>query len=108
MNQLILTGILLERDVMRFTPAGVPVLSALIRHESEQIEAGSKRLVECEVAALAIGDVAEQLNQMSNDSVLTFTGFIARRFKNSKSLVFHIVSIDKNSFIDTGANHGIR
>lgn len=108
MNQLILTGQLLERDVIRFTPAGVPVLSVLIRHESEQTEAGGRRMVECEVSAIAIGDIAEQLNRIDISLTLTFSGFIAKRFKNSKSLVFHIVSIDKNSFIDTGAKNGIR
>lgn len=95
MNQLTLTGILLERDVIRFTPAGVPVVSALVRHESEQFEAGVKRLVECEMHVLAIGEIAEQLNRVSHDSIFTFHGFIAKKFKNSKSLVFHIVSFDK-------------
>jgi primosomal replication protein N len=93
-NQLQLTASVIERDVLRYTPAGIPVVNAVIAHESEQIEAGIKRLVGLEMTALAAGKVAERFNQTALGTVFRFTGFIARKNRNSKSLVFHIIDFD--------------
>ena len=49
---------LIERKALRYTPAGVPVVECVIGHQSEQIEAGSPRRVECEIPAIALGDTA--------------------------------------------------
>jgi len=36
---------LAERDVLRYTPAGIPMVSAILTHTSEQLEAGISRQV---------------------------------------------------------------
>jgi primosomal replication protein N len=61
LNRVELSGVLIERKALRFTPAGVPVTECLIGHQSEQLEAGSNRRVECEVPAIALGDTAQWL-----------------------------------------------
>ena len=41
MNQLELEASIAERDVLRYTPAGVPIVSAILMHSGQQDEAGA-------------------------------------------------------------------
>lgn len=79
---------------MRFTPAGVPVTECLIGHQSEQIEAGSPRRVECEVQAIALGTTARWLQAASPGAALQLTGFLAARSRNSKQPRLHVITIE--------------
>ena len=79
---------------MRYTPAGIPVVAAKLLHQSEQVEAGIPRLVEFEIAALAAGEISGRFNQAQLGGTFRFKGFLARKNRNSKSLVFHIVDFD--------------
>jgi primosomal replication protein N len=65
-------------------------MSARLLHNSEQIEAGVKRLIEYEIAAVAAGEISGRFNQAELGETFRFTGFLARKNRNSKSLVFHI------------------
>jgi primosomal replication protein N len=93
-NQFQLVASVTERDVVRYTPAGIPVVTAKLQHQSEQIEAGIKRLVEFEMTAFAAGDISSRLSQAGLGEMFRFTGFMARKNRNSKSLVFHIVDFE--------------
>ncbi|MBI2306156.1 MAG: primosomal replication protein N [Rhodocyclales bacterium] len=94
MNRIELTGHLIERLALRYTPAGVPVTECRIRHESEQVEAGSPRRVECEVPAIGLGDPAKWLQAATTGSEVRVTGFLAAKSRNSKQLVLHIEHIE--------------
>ena len=85
---------LAERDVKRYTPAGIPIVSARLLHASEQVEAGINRQVEFEMAAMAAGQIAEMLERAEMGQVFRFTGFMARKNRNSKSLVFHLTDFE--------------
>ncbi len=85
---------LAERDVKRYTPAGIPIVAARLQHESEQVEAGIARQVAFDMAALAAGPIAEQLERTEMGGMYRFRGFIARKNRNSKALVFHLTSIE--------------
>lgn len=89
-NRLQLCATLTERDVLRYTPAGIPIVSAQLLHSSKQMEAGLERLVEFEVIAIAAGEISGRFNQAQLGVAYDFTGFMARKNRNSKSLVFHI------------------
>ena len=91
MNQLQIDASMDERDVMRHTPAGIPIVNCRLRHQSEQMEAGVMRQVECEIAALAAGDMATRIEQLGLGEMQRFAGFLARKSRHSKSLVFHII-----------------
>jgi primosomal replication protein N len=93
-NQLQFAAILAERDVLRYTPAGIPVVTGTLLHRSEQIEAGLPRLVEFEIAAIAAGEISGKFNQAELGRAFGFTGFLARKNRNSKSLVFHIIDFE--------------
>ena len=91
MNQLQFVATILERDVLRYSPAGVPIVSATLSHSSQQVEAGVERLVEFEMAALAAGEISGRFSRAELGAVHQFTGFVAKKNRSSKALVFHII-----------------
>ncbi len=91
MNQLQILASIVERDVLRYTPAGIPIVLAKLLHSSKQMEAGIERLVEFEMSALVAGEISGRFNHAELGSAHQFTGFLARKSRNSKSLVFHII-----------------
>jgi primosomal replication protein N len=90
-NQLQLVASIAEREILRYTPAGIPIVSAKLLHCSQQIEAGIARLVEFEIPVLAAGEISGQFDQAQLGLAYCFTGFLARKSRNSKSVVFHII-----------------
>ena len=80
-------------EAIRYTPAGIPLLSFVLQHTSEQTEAGLKRNVECEVNAVAIGDLAKTHIYIGDN--IKAKGFLAKRSAKSTQLVFHIEKLEK-------------
>jgi primosomal replication protein N len=93
-NQLQVVANIAEREILRYTPAGIPIVSAKLLHTSKQVEAGVERLVEFEMTAIAAGEISGRFNQAELGATYRFTGFLARKNRNSKSLVFHILDFD--------------
>ena len=92
-NRTELSGKLLERGVLRYTPAGLPAIEFRLAHESEQIEAGKPRKVECEMACIALGSTALLLKDAAPSNGLEVTGFLAARSAKSRSPVLHVTKI---------------
>jgi len=90
-NELLLVASIAERDALRYTPAGIPVVSGILQHGSQQVEAGIARQVEFEITALAAGDISKRFADAELGAVYEFRGFMARKNRNSKALVFHII-----------------
>ncbi len=88
MNTVTLSGEVVGLQPIRYTPAGIPLLSFVLQHASEQTEAGLIRKVECEVNAVALGDLAK-LNIQIGDNIKA-KGFLAKRSAKSTQLVLHI------------------
>ena len=91
MNNLTLQAEVVQIEPLRYTPAGLPLLSVVLRHVSEQVEAGMKRKVECEVNAVAIGYLA--LTKLALGTQIRAIGFLAKRSLKSTQLVMHINQI---------------
>lgn len=89
-----INGVVLAIEPLRYTPAGLPLLSFVLQHASEQIEAGLKRKVECEVNAVAIGNIAKQ--HIQQGSVIKVKGFLAKRSAKSSQLVLHVKQLQVN------------
>ncbi|MDO5102312.1 MAG: primosomal replication protein N [Lautropia sp.] len=96
LNTLVLSACLSERSAMRYTPAGVPVMECKLTHRSIQHEAGLGRQVGFEMGAVAMADLAHQLDSLAPGSLLTVTGFLAPLRKSSRSLLLHLTRIDLN------------
>lgn len=93
-NQLLLTGTLAQLEALRYTPAGVPLIECRIRHESKQIEANSERMVQVEIPAIAIGEMARKVSQLNLAQTLRVTGFLAQKSQKSQQIVLHICSLE--------------
>jgi len=93
-NCLVLGGELVNPEPLRRTPAGIPLLSFSLRHQSTQQEAGMGRSVECEVQAVALGAAAESLGSAAPGTRLKASGFLARRSMRSTQLVMHITTFE--------------
>ena len=93
-NKLVLSGEVLQIAELRYTPAGIPLLRLTLRHMSEQIEAGMKRKIECEIPAVAMAQLAEQAKGINVGTVVKVSGFLAKRSLNSRQLVLHLDKLE--------------
>ena len=94
-NRFALDATLASRDALRHTPAGIPALECTLEHRSQQREAGGMRRVECEMHAVAFGDVALALARCAAGSVLRCEGFVARRYRTGTSLTLHLTHFEQ-------------
>jgi primosomal replication protein N len=92
-NRLQLTASVIERAPLRYTPAGVPIASCTLQHRTEVVEAGVVRVVELTMPALAAGAVSGKLEHCEMGVDTLFTGFLAKKSRNAKTLVFHITEL---------------
>lgn len=90
MNRLELHAQVLECEPLRHTPAGVPALEMLLRHESSVVEAGLERRLDMTISAVALGDLALMLANTALGSALYIEGFIAPARKDSVKLRLHM------------------
>jgi primosomal replication protein N len=97
LNNLTLSGVVVSLEPIRYTPAGIPLLNFVLQHASEQIEAGLKRKVECEVNAVVLGDLADIFKKQNIQlgSSVKVKGFLAKRSAKSTQLVLHIEKLEK-------------
>lgn len=93
-NRFQLHAALAGRDALRFTPAGIPLLNAVLRHASDQSEAGRQRKVELEIPAVFAGALAESANRLALGSALRVSGFLAPRRRLSKLLELHVTEFE--------------
>ncbi len=93
MNRVVLSGVLVERQSLRYTPAGLPALNLGLKHESTLSEDGQPRKVSMEMRAVAIGGITKALGSMALGSEGLFGGFLASA-RNGRGLLFHITSVE--------------
>jgi len=79
---------------LRYTPAGVPVSEGWLQHASSQIESGAERLVQVEIAVVALGEAARWLQAAPLGGAVKLTGFLAARSRNSKAPVLHVNTLE--------------
>jgi primosomal replication protein N len=88
-NEVALSGELTAIEPLRYTPAGVPLINFRLLHRSQQVEAGLKRQVECEVSGVAMAEVAVALSRLKPGQAARVKGFLNRKNRMSAQLVFH-------------------
>ena len=93
-NELRIDARVAEVLPLRRTPAGIPVASCVLAHESKQVEAGLTREVSVEVQAVALGDLAGVLAAAVPGCALRATGFLAAKSLRSRSPVLHLNTIE--------------
>ena len=93
MNRMVLSGLLVERQALRYTPAGLPALNVGLKHESTVSEDGQPRKVSMEMRAVAIGEITRTLSAMVLGTECLFGGFLAGA-RNGRGLLLHITSVE--------------
>jgi len=90
-NRLVIAGRLAGRPELRVSPAGVPIVTFGLAHESEQPEAEGKRSVRFVVRVRAAGkDTCERLMGLSAGTAVTVYGYLAPsppRFNDHKLVI---------------------
>ncbi|HEX6792999.1 MAG TPA: primosomal replication protein N [Casimicrobiaceae bacterium] len=94
-NRFTLDATLAARDELRHTPAGIPAVECTLDHRSVQREAEGMRKVECEIHAVAFGDVARALDRCAIGCALRVEGFVARRYRNGTSITLHVTHFEQ-------------
>lgn len=89
-NTVRISGVLVAKEALRWTPARVPVLEIRIEHQSRQMEAGAEREVSCELGIRAIGPAAQQIEVVALGSTLAIEGFLAAKSARNRAPVLHI------------------
>ena len=89
-NAVALSGTLIAVEPLRHTPAGIPLLNFKLAHKSQQVEAGYKRQVECEMNGLAVGEAAVQMSRLQAGQALNVSGFLNRKNRMSTQLILHV------------------
>lgn len=92
MNRVVITAQIIERQALRYTPAGLPALDLRIAHESQVQEAGAVRQVSFEMRAVGIGSVAEELSRFAVGDTARIAGFLGP-IARGKSVVLHITEL---------------
>jgi primosomal replication protein N len=103
LNRVGLTASLVEREPIRYTPAGVPIVGLKLSHRSVQREAGTDRTVEMEIAAIAADRVALRIDRIALGSALKLEGFLAPRRRNVKALVLHVTDFELDTTVERNA-----
>jgi len=93
LNRLVLSASLVERAALRYTPAGLPALDLMLKHESEVSEDGQPRKVSMEMKAVAIGAITQGLLKLELGTTGHYGGFVTSA-RNGRGLMFHITSVE--------------
>jgi primosomal replication protein N len=94
-NEVTLTGELSAVEPLRYTPAGIPLSGFKLLHRSQQVEAGVKRQVECELPGVAMAQVALGMSGLRAGHTVTVRGFLNRKNRMSVQLVLHATSMEQ-------------
>ena len=81
-----MSGELAAIEPLRYTPAGIPLLSFRLSHRSRQTEAGLKRQVECEMGGVAMAEAALAMSRFKAGQAVKVSGFLNRKNRMSAQL----------------------
>jgi primosomal replication protein N len=91
MNRVLLSARIVQRDALRYTPAGLPVLDVRLAHESQRQQQGQARKISMELHASALGDLAGTLMRTTVGTAGDFEGFLVKQ-RNGRGVMLQIES----------------
>lgn len=94
MNSIEISGTLIGKEAVRFTPAGLEVFEGVFHHRSELVEASRRRTLEYDFVALSYAETAKKLNALPLGQECRMKGFLAPRSLKSQRLVIHITEFN--------------
>jgi primosomal replication protein N len=93
-NHVGISGRLIELEALRYSPAGIPIVQFRVSHQSEQLEAGMTRKVNCELAVVAVEREARLMASAKLGMELLVTGFLDRKSRNGTQFILHATHIE--------------
>jgi len=96
-NQFTLTAGIVERQPVRYTPAGTPVATLTLAYAGDEMEAGTLRQIRFEMPAVAIGDTALAVQRVEMGTSVVWKGFLAPKKLGAKHFDFHITAFECES-----------
>ncbi|MEO1766019.1 primosomal replication protein N [Thiobacter aerophilum] len=93
-NRTRISGRIADKDSLRHTPAGVPVLTFTLVHRSEQPAGVGKRKVECVIPAVAFEALAETIARWPRDAQVEVEGYLARKSRTEAQLTLYVQTIE--------------
>ena len=95
-NSIKLFATITAREVLRYSPSGIPILKFSVEHQSEQAEDQGQRRVLLNLDCIVIGDKAVKLDRSSVGQKLTLIGFLMNKGARSRWPVFNVQRFDEN------------
>lgn len=77
---------------LRYSPAGIPILDFMLKHESSVVEADKSRVIQLKLKSITIGVLAEKICNFQIGSTWFFNGFLSSS-QNMKSITYHVQEI---------------
>ena len=99
MNRLLLSARIVERQALRYTPAGLPALDVVLEHASDLVQEGQARKVRLEMKARAIGSAVRPVSALAIGDEADFSGFLGSQ-RNGRGIVFHILELQPRTRSD--------
>ncbi|MCH8536256.1 primosomal replication protein N [Alkalimonas collagenimarina] len=96
-NQLVCAGQLCRQPSRSESPAGIPHVSLVLEHRSQQQEAGLSRQCYVRIQVICSGDLAQQTQHLMLGDTVRVQGFLNRhQQRNGQSkLVLHAQHIEQ-------------
>jgi primosomal replication protein N len=92
-NQATLSATVLQKSVVRYTPAGVAIMNLHLEHSSQVQQAKSFRTIQFSIEAIALDDIALLVNGLNIGETYTFEGFWAPAHYRTQRITFHILAL---------------
>ncbi len=92
-NHATLSAAVRQASVLRYTPAGVAVMTLTLEHQSQILQAGHARQVAFTLEATALESVALAVESLTMGETYTFEGFWAPAHYRTQRLTFHILAV---------------
>ncbi len=93
-NAIEISGTMIGREAVRYTPAGLEVFEGTFHHRAQLAEAGIARTLEFDFSAVSYAETARKLNGMALGEEIRIKGFLAPRSKKSRHLIVHITEFN--------------
>ncbi len=94
-NWLSISGEITQLEPQRYSPAGVPIVEAVLLHRSTQTIGKTDRQVECELTVQASAELAGVLGQHRLGTRVKCQGVLNRRSVNSRQLMLILSELEK-------------
>ena len=94
MNQVELQATIVERQAMRYTPAGLPALDLILHHEGVAIECQQTRQVKLDIRAVVIGELATRVERLSLGTLVRALGFLGA-MRHGRGVILHITELSE-------------